>query len=234
MIIDKHESFYTVTGEKQFLRKELIIYLLLSVIISWPVTLLMIAQLPDDFKTGDIATFTNAIGSLNMLYGFGPMISAIIVTLIYRGKSELKEIFKKVTAWKVPFRWYLLALLPVVPQWIGLFLWSQFTGTQLVLPTIGSYLSSWIQISLIATAYYVTEEFGWRGFMLPRLFSMNSWIKSSIIIGIIWGVWHYPLWIFSTWSTTGSLTESSSMIIANTVFDIGLSVIVTLIFKNTR
>jgi len=234
MNIKSETPAYTISGEKQFLTKELTVYLILSVIVSWPVILLMKAQLPTDFKTGDIASLTNAIGSLNMLYGFGPMISAIVVTLIYRDKSDLREIFRKVILWKVSFRWYLLALLPVIPQWIGLFLWAHLTGTQLILPTIGTYLSSWLQISLIATAYYITEEFGWRGYMLPRLLSMHSWMKSSLIIGIVWGFWHYPLWIFSTWSTTGSVTESSLMVLANTVFVIGLSFIVTWIFKNTR
>lgn len=226
---------YTIPGEKYFLTKELTAFTMLSVIISWPVVLLMNAQLPPDFRTGDIEAFKNAVGSLTMLYGIGPMLSAVIVTLIYRRKSELKELFSKVITWKVSIWWYVLALsLPVIPQWVGLFLWAQLTGTELVLPTVGGYLSSWLQIAFISAAYYITEEVGWRGFMLPRLLSMNKWIKSSLLIGIIWGIWHYPIWIFSTWSTSGSLTEVSLMLTASSVFGIGLSVMLTWIFKNTR
>jgi membrane protease YdiL (CAAX protease family) len=195
----------------------------------------MIAQLPPDFKTGDIESFTYAIGSLNMLYGLGPMISAIIVTLIYRSKSELKELFNKVITWKVSLQWYLWALiLPIIPQWIGLLIWAQLTDTQLVLPTVSTYLSSWLQITLVGTAFYITEELGWRGFMLPRLLSMNKWIRATLLISIIWSLWHYPIWIFSTWSTTGSLTESSLMVASNTVIATGVSFILTWIFKNTR
>lgn len=102
---------HTIPGEKQFLTKELTVFLIISMIISWPVVLLIIAQLPPDFKTGDIESFKNAAGSLNMLYGTGPMISAIIVTLIYRGKSGLKGLFQKVITWKVPVRWYFWALI---------------------------------------------------------------------------------------------------------------------------
>ena len=229
------KSTYTIPGEKQFLTKELTVFLILSLIISWPVVLLIIAQLPPDFKTGDIESFKNAAEGLNMLYGTGPFISAIIVTLIYRGKSGLKELFSKVIMWKVPVRWYVWALiLPVIPQWIGLFFWAQLTGTQLVFPTVSSYLSSWLQIAFISAAYYVTEELGWRGFMLPRLLSMHTWIKSSLLIGIIWSIWHYPIWITSTWATTGSLAEVSLMVIASTVFGTGLCVMLTWIFKNTR
>src|SRR5687768_5492109 len=127
---------YTIPGQKQFLTKELIVFLVISMVISWPVVLLILAQLPPGFKNGDIESFKNATGSLSLLYGTGPMISAIIVTLIYRGTSGLKDLFSKVVTWNVSVRWYVWALiLPVIPQWIGLFLWSQLTGTALALPT---------------------------------------------------------------------------------------------------
>jgi membrane protease YdiL (CAAX protease family) len=226
---------YTIPGEKQFLTKELIVFLILSLVISWPVVLLITAQLPPDFKTGDIESFKNVAEGLNMLYGTGPFIAAIIVTLIYRGKSGLKELFSKVITWKVSLRWYVWALiLPVIPQWIGLFLWAQLTNTELILPTVTGYLSSWLQMAMISAAYYITEELGWRGFMLPRVLSMHTWIKSSLLIGIIWSIWHYPLWITSSWATTGSLAQVVIMVTAFSVFATGVSVMLTWIFKNTR
>jgi membrane protease YdiL (CAAX protease family) len=235
MNIKSEMPTYTVPGEKQFLTKELIVFLIISMIISWPVVLLIIAQLPPDFKTGDIESFKNAAGSLEMLYGTGPMISAIIVSLIYRGRSGLKKLLRKVVTWKVGVRWYLWALiLPVIPQWIGLFLWAQLTDTELILPTITGYLSSWLQIALISAAYYITEELGWRGFMLPRILSMHTWISSSLLVGIIWSIWHYPLWITSSWATTGSLTQIVLTVAASTVFATGTTIMLTWIFKNTR
>ena len=36
------------------------------------------------------------------------------------------------------------------------------------------------------------EEFGWRGFLLNETKPLGFW-KSSLIIGIIWGIWHIPL-----------------------------------------
>lgn len=226
---------YTIPGEKQFLKKELAVYLLLSVILSWPVVLLIIAQLPSGFKPGDVEAIKNATGSTVMLYGLGPFFSTIIVTLIYKGKSGLKELFSKVVLWKVPLQWYGWALiLPLIPQWIGLFLWAKFTNTELVLPTLTQYLSSWLQITLVATAYYITEEVGWRGFMLPRMLSMYPWVRSSLLLGVIWSIWHYPLWVTAWWSATGSLSHTSLMVLAFSVYTIGLTVIGTWIFKNTR
>ncbi len=36
------------------------------------------------------------------------------------------------------------------------------------------------------------EELGWRGFLL-RQFQHTSFIKASLVIGFIWGIWHAPL-----------------------------------------
>jgi membrane protease YdiL (CAAX protease family) len=38
----------------------------------------------------------------------------------------------------------------------------------------------------------LSEEPGWRGFALPRLQARFSPLKSSIILGILWAVWHAP------------------------------------------
>jgi membrane protease YdiL (CAAX protease family) len=38
------------------------------------------------------------------------------------------------------------------------------------------------------------EEIGWRGFLLPKLLSIYSPLKSSLVIGVIWSLWHLPLW----------------------------------------
>ena len=39
------------------------------------------------------------------------------------------------------------------------------------------------------------EEFGWRGFALDKLFIRYGFWKGSVILGIIWGILHFP-WYF--------------------------------------
>jgi uncharacterized protein len=36
------------------------------------------------------------------------------------------------------------------------------------------------------------EEFGWRGYLLPKLLPLG-WQKAMLLSGLIWGVWHWPV-----------------------------------------
>jgi len=48
------------------------------------------------------------------------------------------------------------------------------------------YLLSFVAIVIGSAA----EEIGWRGFLLPNLQKKHTAFVSSIIVGILWGVWH--------------------------------------------
>jgi membrane protease YdiL (CAAX protease family) len=38
----------------------------------------------------------------------------------------------------------------------------------------------------------LSEEPGWRGYALPRLHARFNPLVSSLILGVIWAVWHTP------------------------------------------
>ena len=46
----------------------------------------------------------------------------------------------------------------------------------------------------------MAEEFGWRGHALPRLVEQWSGFGASVIVGLLWTVWHVPLF----WAPAGS------------------------------
>ena len=44
------------------------------------------------------------------------------------------------------------------------------------------------------------EEIGWRGFLVPQLSNITGYTYTSLISGMIWAVWHFPLLIFGNYN----------------------------------
>lgn len=47
--------------------------------------------------------------------------------------------------------------------------------------------------AILATPLLFGEEFGWRGYLQPRVGGAQHPWRSAIVVGIIWGAWHLPL-----------------------------------------
>lgn len=65
------------------------------------------------------------------------------------------------------------------------------------------------------------EEFGWRGYLLPRLAPLGG-IQAAIITGIIWGLWHAPLIVLNGYNYPGHPWPGVLMMV---VFTVGLGMI---------
>jgi uncharacterized protein len=46
----------------------------------------------------------------------------------------------------------------------------------------------------VGAALAFGEEFGWRGYLLPKLLPLGE-VKAAVIVGLIWGPWHLPVLI---------------------------------------
>ena len=71
------------------------------------------------------------------------------------------------------------------------------------------------------------EEFGWRGFALDRLQARWNALVSSMILGVIWGVWHAPLIL----STGRDFINAFILPIPASIF---YSILFTWVYNNTE
>ncbi len=71
------------------------------------------------------------------------------------------------------------------------------------------------------------EEIGWRGFALPQLQTRCSALAASLGLGVIWALWHLPLWL------TGSAGHPLALYPAFAVAVVAASVLYTWIYNST-
>src|SRR5690606_10184733 len=67
------------------------------------------------------------------------------------------------------------------------------------------------------------EEFGWRGFAMPLLQRMMNPFWATIILGIIWGIWHYPAFIIEGTRQAEGGGFSPIFIVATTFYSLAFT-----------
>jgi len=146
--------------------------------------ILTTGETPEDIQA-IVGPFGPAIGM------FGPLLAALIMRL-FVSKEGLKGSLGLWRSWK----YYLVALI-APPLFVGaVILFNHFTG-------LGPFAWSgrtplWLiyPLTLLGGLIFLPlgfgEEYGWRGYLLPRLLPLGE-IRASLVLGLIWTFWHLPL-----------------------------------------
>ena len=139
---------------------------------------------------------------LSMLMGylalFGPGVAAFILTRLQAGKPGVKALWR--SGWRINFdRKWLLPAIFLVPV-AGLLTWLVLSLMDVPIEwQYGAPPAMIVPIGLLIwllNAY--PEEYGWRGYALPRLLERGSPLAASLVLGLIWGLWHLPLHFIPT------------------------------------
>jgi uncharacterized protein len=132
------------------------------------------------------------IGAALILLGaFCPAFAALAVTAGTEGRAGVRRLLHRLTIVQVPGRCYAFALLfmPAVKLSVAV-LHRGVTGTW---PQFGREPPALIPLAILfSMPFQAGEEIGWRGFALPRLASRLSLGPASLVLGVIWAVWHLP------------------------------------------
>ena len=171
--------------------KTLVIFLALTFGLSWvPMALYMI--FPDQFTAlfGEISTSNPFF----LLAVYAPGLSGIILVWWHYGLKGLGKFFQRLFLWRAPFTWWLFLLLGI-PAIV--YAASAINGTF----TAAFPFSPWYMVvpALLQSLLLgpMGEEFGWRGLALPVLQRRFSPFWASLILGVIWAIWHAPAFAMS-------------------------------------
>jgi uncharacterized protein len=114
----------------------------------------------------------------------GPAFTALALTAFVDGEMGFKVLVTYLSRWKVALQWYLVALLvaPLSVLAVLLALTALVSGR-----FAPGFTSAGLAIGLLAGFF---GEIGWSGYALPRLRQRYSPLGSSLLLGLLWGLWH--------------------------------------------
>ncbi len=205
------------------------LFFLLTFLISWLIWLPGVLVV---FGILDIQFDNLSYAILNIAGGFGPTIAGLLLFYRESGMPAIKSILKSCVdirrvgrVWWIP----LLLLMPIISL-LALALGVLFGG---VVPEL-SLLQQWWMIPVLFIGGFLPisnafrEEIGWRGYAIESLQSKHNALISSVIIGIAWGVWHFPLMLFPIATEVYSSTPLW-VFMTNTIM---LSIIMTWLYNS--
>jgi uncharacterized protein len=168
--------------------------------------------------------------------GAGPLVAALLVTWATGGRGGIEELWGRIKKWRVEPRWYLIVfLLPVALALISLTAGVLVGGLRPssyspLLPL--AYFIPFFLYMLVFTG--LAEEPGWRGFALPHLQSRYSAVKSSWILGVLWGVWHFPSIIYYNLATGMPTLALIPILVFLVLGTVGWTIVNTWVYNSTE
>ena len=139
-----------------------------------------------------------------LVWGTAPIVATLVMKFVFRDKVSLG--FKP--AFKGNGRWYALsALVYPITITVVLAVGLLMGATTISNFTVPEFVTALIPLAVTYIIFAFIEEVGWRGYLTPKVHSLNDGLLSYILIGVIWASWHFPyLHSLSAYTSEGLVT----------------------------
>lgn len=131
---------------------------------------------------------------------WGPLIGALTLCYLHDGFAGMVALLRRGLQFRLGWQWY-LAVFATFPVLIGgAFLLAALFGAPM--PEIEALANPVvIPVAFLFILFLggpIQEEFGWRGILQDRLQDRMGALYAALIVGVIWGIWHTPLFFMPT------------------------------------
>jgi CAAX protease family protein len=144
----------------------------------------------------------NVVQLLTMV---SPLVAVVLITFLGTRRGERRKLWGTLGLRRAGLRSWPAALVVsaaaifVVPYGV-----ADLLGSVAIKP-LSSSATVWLEGAInlatavaMVTLLALTEEIGWRGYLLPRVQTMMSKRRSALVVGFIHGMFHVPLMVFTT------------------------------------
>ena len=174
---------------------------LLRIVARRPVTSFMVIGLGAGFLTAAIRPIADAEilpfdmplhGLLGGVLGVG--LGAFLVTAALKGRDGVVDLARRSVRWRVPLRWYLVALftVPVGATLLSLGIY----GPQALASPAGGWPRALAEVAAVfllqLVLFQLAEEIGFTGFLQHHWQDRYHPMKLTLYVALLWAVWHVP------------------------------------------
>ncbi len=177
------------------MNKQIWTYIILTYVISWTIILSLYFLYTQN---------TITLNQLNLYFVFGaigPFLSAIFTSYLFYKQDGVRKLFNTLNPNRLNKNSVLLCSSPIILFVVGYLLYPLLGGKsysfaitreQFQLTNANSYIR-WL---LPLIVYALFEELGWRGFALTHLQAKFTAFKSTVILSLVWALWHAPFFLW--------------------------------------
>jgi uncharacterized protein len=164
-------------------------------------------------------------------------LAAIVLVVIEGRKGGLRELLGRILIWRVGIQWWAFVLFfAIIPSVAALYLFKLLGGPPVDWSGLRPLYTVIPMFIFLVIAAGIGEEFGWRGFLLPRLQTRHNALVSSLIVGAAWAIWHIPLFFIEGTNQYELQSQGGLLpaILGYSTLVIASSIQFTWVFNNTN
>lgn len=140
----------------------------------------------------------------------GPATAGLLLTGLVHGWAGLRGLWTRLSRWRAGGHWYAIALLTV-----PLLAAAVLAALSLVSPVFHpAIITTSDRATLLLTGVAVGlaggffEELGWTGFAVPTLRLRHGVLVVGLVVGTLWGAWHFLVTFWASGDATGALSPT--------------------------
>jgi uncharacterized protein len=129
---------------------------------------------------------------------YGPALAGVIVLAVTAGRPGLRDLWRRITNWRVAWYWYLVGPGMIASYVAGAYMLNLALGASVTIPPQLPSMGILLELLLLGGMW---EEPGWSGYALPKLqqrFARRSdgVLIATLLTAVIRSIWHLPLVIY--------------------------------------
>src|SRR5215210_3615284 len=173
------------------------------------------------------------LGVVGDAWTWAPAIAALLAAALTGGRAAVRDLGARLVRWRVGWQWYLVVILgpaafSLAVAGIYVLLGGSWSDAAPLALREGPLVLLPLFLLILALTDGLGEELAWRGFALPQLLTRYNALVASLVLGVLWGLWHLPL----VWTEGATMYQQPVWLFLMDVT--AKSVLFTWVFLHTR